>query len=112
MIGGAVTDESNVFELERRIRPWFAAAFRTQALGERVGWEMTFGMGQTPEGIVPCFLVYAQLPGATLGRFHTKTIQVVTLGLTEEGVQRAVRDVLAELHGMRRNELTVVNHAG
>ncbi len=105
-----MTDESNVFGLERRIRPWFEAAFRTQALGERVGWEMVFGLGQTPQGIVPCFLIYAQLPGATLGRFHTKTIQVVTLGLNEEGVQRAVRDMLAELHQMRRDELVVTNH--
>lgn len=108
-----MSDQTNVVRIGRRVMPWFEAAFRTQALGERISWDLTFGAGQNDQGqMVPVFLVYAQLPAAQLGRMHGFFASVIAVELTQAAVEEAVGKVLAELHEMRRKELLVAGNHG
>lgn len=102
--------DDNVVRISRRVIPWFEAAFRSQALGERVAWEAPFAAARTTDGqMAPVFMVYAEIPAAQLGRVHTVFGSVAAVGITEPVVEQAVAGVLAQLHEMRRNELIVVS---
>lgn len=107
-------DECNVVRISRRATPWFEAAFRTQALGQRVAWDMTFIAVQNEQGqMVPAFMIYAETPAHRLGHVHTQFAQMVTFGLTEDTVNTAVGTLLTRLHELRRAELNgAVNGGG
>lgn len=105
--------EHSVYRVTRRVTPWFEEAFRSRALGERIGWETVFGTVPAPDGsgrITPAVLVYAELPAAQLGHQpHHVIAQIGILGLTRENVDEGVAMILGRLHELRRNELSVAN---
>jgi hypothetical protein len=95
--------------------PWFEAAFDQASMGERVRWELGFGIqqlqagpGQPPQ-MMPMIMIYAELPAAALGDTHLLFGQLPALGLIEEVVHREVRVLVEKLFEIRSQALAQGN---
>ena len=100
--------------LTRRATPWFDAAIRTHALGERVIWELTFVIIRTPAGdLMPVVQLYTEIPTAMLGAgAHIDVAQIPAAGLDEARADAEVRAALDRLLQRRTAELAVTNGHG
>lgn len=99
--------------LLRRVTPWFEAAVRTNALGERLLWEITFSIQpNTNNQPVPVILFYLEMPAATLGNVFVDVSFIPVIGLQEPRVERDVRAAIERLLQQRSAELSTLNGKG
>lgn len=96
--------------LTRRVAPWFEAAIRTNALGERLLWEITFAIQQNAAGQpIPVIVLYLELPSAMLGNVLVDVSFIPVVGLRDLRVDKDVRDAIGRLMQQRSAELAQLN---
>ena len=95
------------------VEPWFETAFALHALGERVTWELMFGMAQDPAGnVLPLLQLYSQIPGARLGSAHIDLAQIHVNGIDEDRVTEAVKGAVDRMMEARSQTLAAGNGHG
>lgn len=102
--------DPNPTRLTRRVAPWFEAAYRTHALGERLQWDIVFGAVGSPDGqVVPLLTLYTEIPAAVLGTVHLDITQIPTVGLDEARVDHEVQAAITRLLQVRSAALATTN---
>jgi hypothetical protein len=92
------------------VEPWFEKAFALHALGERVTWEIMFGMAQDQAGnVLPLLQLFSQIPGAQLGSAHMDLAQIHVHGIDEDRVTDAGRGAVDRMMEARSQTLAAGN---
>jgi hypothetical protein len=94
--------------MTERVTPWIEAALKEHALGQRGTWEVSFGMAQTPQGMIAVLMLYLAIPAALIGSVHAHITQM-PLPAVEANVKEAVRQMTTELLERRKAELATPN---
>lgn len=96
------SDPAGPVRITRRVAPWFEAAFRSHALGERLTWEIVFAIN--PQ-VGPHLVLYSEIPAGVLGSVHVDVTQVRTIGLSQPMADRVVCEVIERLLQLRSRAL-------
>lgn len=92
------------------VRMWLRDAFKQHLGTERASWETVFQVQQNEQGqVLPYVILYTQINAAKIGDFHMNVVQLATLGLTPEVVNRGVQQVLEALWKARSDALLQPN---
>lgn len=89
-----------------QVVPWVEQAFSLHGYGERIVWEIVFGIVQHPQGMAPIFTLLSTIPGPRLDSGpHIDIAQVAALGITEEICDDTVRGAMARMLEARSKAL-------
>jgi hypothetical protein len=103
---GAVNKSNLPIRLLDQVVPWIDQAYTLHGFGERVIWEVTFGVLQpAPKQFAPILTLFSQIPGAQL-QPHIDIAQIAALGVTEEACDQMVREAMGRMLHARTDALS------
>lgn len=89
-----------------QVRAWVADALRSAALGDRVTYDVTFALTQSPAGPVPTVMVFLQIASAIIGQPLGHVFALPLHQATEATIRATVAEVMGALFQQRQQSAT------
>ena len=86
---------------------WLQRAFANAALGERVGWDFSMIVANSPGGQAPMWLIYAEIDGPSIGQPIPGAI-MAPMGASFEEFQKGCGELVESLRRKRTEMLQQV----